>query len=284
MDLAIPWWYHRYRKIANYRDRQDWAPRQHDKMKVSIAWSLLLPLVPPLAYGHTFPSARDYNICGHLYNIIIPNGEIKFTTITAACTGTTKMGLQCLHHESGLGYFKYGEYQCQEHDYCLPTTWKTMLGSDVKADAGCIPLKDPIGMKLSGDADDYACSSGFIVGDDPIYVKSVISTDHAVYLPYMQECTIIQSGTSKHIFSRAPCEQQSVLLQLNAKTTYQACVQMSYKLAAFAIGFTWHLRPPGIQARDLHHSKPLSEMFTIDNSTSTTSKVRFDIVIGDSEL
>ncbi|KAE9976004.1 hypothetical protein EG327_008278 [Venturia inaequalis] len=132
-------------------------------------------------------------------------------------------------------------------------------------------------VKGAADTDNYACSSGIKVGNDPLYLLSSISTDKPALENSLTSCSIVRSGTQDAIYRHMPCPRTSVIIKLAARTTYQACVHTAIAVAAMSVGFTWHLDSPGKTRRDLGE-KPLSELFTVvGNSTASDG---FRIVIG----
>ncbi|KAE9982609.1 hypothetical protein EG328_010740 [Venturia inaequalis] len=153
-----------------------------------------------------------------------------------------------------------------------------LTGNTGATDAGCIHPVSPSGVKGAADTDNYACSSGIRIGNDPLLIMSSISTDNPTYESSLTSCTIVKSGTQETIYKHSPCPKSSTFLKLAARTTYQACVHTAVAVAKISVGFTWHVNSPGKTRRSLDDGKPLSEMFTIvGNSTADNA---FRIVIG----
>ncbi|QDS76695.1 hypothetical protein FKW77_000639 [Venturia effusa] len=264
-SFVAPW-------ISHHHRTNDCSAGFHaDKMKVSSAWALLLGLVSLPTHSYEFTSARDFNLCNALYAGGYGYGRVTFTTLSASCINTKKMTLRC--------YFLIGpwrprpnsEYTCVGDQWCIPPN-----PSQFFPDAGCITILQPKGLKRGGDSDNYACSSGLNIGDNPLYLLSSISTDNPIYSDAntMTECTVIRSGTTQHLYIDSPCTKQSTLIELAARTSYQACIQLADTLRDVAVSFTWHLSAPGKLARDLEGKRLSAEMFSIDNSTSSSGNFR----------
>ncbi|RDI87074.1 hypothetical protein Vi05172_g2905 [Venturia inaequalis] len=246
-------------------------------MKVFNAFSLILPLVSlSTCKVYEFTSAKTFNICGKVYNGGWGWGRVEMGTISAQCLDQKQMSMRCWHHLPRSGGEAPGEYTCSgRKQSCLPAF---PAGKNFP-DAACITLFDPMGTKGAGDLDNYACSSGVNVGNAPIWVLSSISTDKPIYVDSTTECSVVRSGTQNSIYKSSHCDKTSTVLKLAAKTTYQACIRTAAALAKTSVSFTWHLSGPGKLTRGLQqHGNPISEMFTIDNSTSNGA---IQIVIGD---
>ncbi|KAE9961743.1 hypothetical protein EG328_001812 [Venturia inaequalis] len=263
-------------------------------MKVYIATFFLVKvyittflLILPFAYGFEFASAKGINLCARKFDGGSGFGRVSFTTESAACRGEKKMHLWC-QYTHPTNRIRGEIYDCEGDESCVPHEYQPGHLGD--ADAGCIVLRSPSGVKGSGDTDNHACSSGINIGNDDIYILSSISPDDSFrYLDGITTCIISKSGSNRitdRIYSKSPCPKTSTLLKLAKKTTYQACVFTALSLAKKSVGFTWHISSPGklnnrrgLEHQVEHQGKSLSEMFTIVSNNTTNDAVQ--IVIGD---
>ncbi|QDS72327.1 hypothetical protein FKW77_007782 [Venturia effusa] len=223
-------------------------------------------------YGHTFASATEYNICGKLYDVGYGPGRVAFSTREAKCKDEVTMNMDCRYiSRLGQSTKKDGEYTCEGEDKCFPSRWD-FLGEIVN-DAGCLnPPKALGGTKGQAATANHACSAGLNVGDEQIYIQSSITVDNPKYEDLLQSCKIIQDNPApkpdRIIVNYPTCDDRSHILLLKPKTTYQACIDLAVRAAVFSVGFTWHISSPGNILSRRDSTKPLSEMFTINNSTS----------------
>ncbi|RDI84630.1 hypothetical protein Vi05172_g5361 [Venturia inaequalis] len=254
-------------------------------MKISIATFFL---ILPFAYGFEFASAKDINLCGRLFNIGSGFGRVEFSTHSASCIGEKRMWFACMYtRPHNTGEFIPHERDCEGDESCVPHDESIAP----LADAGCIVLHSPSGVKGSGDTDNHACSSGIRIGNDDIFVLSSISPDSIEYGYGIKTCIISRSGSNAikdRVFSGSPCPKTSRILKLAKRTTYQACITTAVALAKTSVGFHWNIRGPGKAfhpnpRRGLEQAgKPLSEMFTIVGNNTANDALR--IVIGDREI
>ncbi|TLD21641.1 Calcium-binding protein [Venturia nashicola] len=226
------------------------------------------------AKRHTFPSAKLYNICGKLNDGGSGFGRVIFRTISAYCVDDQRMAMKCRWSNHANPLDLPAIYDCQKPDQCVNVA--KALGTE-NPDAGCQNPPQLSGVKGAADIDNHACSSGINTGDASIVLLSSITPDDPAVK--LDGCSIIQSGTQNKLFSHSPCEKSSTIITLKAKTTYQACIDTAATLAGISIGFHWHLHSTGkLRGRGLDDGRPLSEMLTIDESTSNPA---FPIVIHD---
>ncbi|RDI82559.1 RNA polymerase II subunit A C-terminal domain phosphatase [Venturia inaequalis] len=254
-------------------------------MKVYLALSLLLPST----HGYIFASAVYENICGRVLSGGWGPGRVEYRTVSAMCWDDTIIDLLCKRTMPNPipGHYDAAHWVCVEGLSCSPHDPQYMIWPD----AGCIRLQSPSGVKGNGDYDNYACSAGILIGNDPIYVLSSISTYNIAYSKKLMGCSIVKSGTKDAIYEKHPCPQTSTFLKLAAKTTYQACVTTAVALAYKTVEFKWNLKPPGklrpgkVHPRDLGQpSKPFSEMFRIvGGGINGTANHPVQIVIGNEE-
>ncbi|KAE9990711.1 hypothetical protein EG327_001058 [Venturia inaequalis] len=186
------------------------------------------------------------------------------------------MNLECNYTLPTNGGRRSGDWLCVGGAECTKASDK----GPGRHDAGCIKVGKPSGVKGAADTDNHACSSGLAVGSEDLTLLSSISTDQPNLKGAITRCTITRSGTHINIYDKTPCPQQSTLIHLAAKTTYQACIFTALAVAKTSVGFSWHLHSPGKTKRTpLGPEKLLSEMFTIENGTANANDV-FQIVVG----
>ncbi|TID26400.1 hypothetical protein E2P81_ATG00877 [Venturia nashicola] len=217
-------------------------------MKISSIISLILPLVGvSLATGDfTFLSAMDFNICGKLGNINYGWGIVRMYTLAAVCLNDHTMAINCGYIVPNVPTLRPGFYHCGGEHLCL-----NVGGEDDLADAGCVFLGKPAGVKGDGDTDNYACSAGINVGAKPIWVTSAIYADNEKYQSGVDYCTVIKTSDKTHLTKG--CEKKSKILKLAAHTAYQACIHTISALATANVAFHWHLGSTGkYPARRLH--------------------------------
>ncbi|TID15592.1 hypothetical protein E2P81_ATG07752 [Venturia nashicola] len=269
-------------------------------MKVSSVFSFILPLVSlyalasPLAsqetspnpravlnrrYEQTFISAINYNICQKEWG----GGEggpgyVRMGTILAICHGLKVMRLNCRYY-SPFEHINTHDYTCGELLVCMPTTQPGQ-----NPDAGCVAISQPTGVLEEGDMDNFACSTGINIGERPLTVLSSITTDGKTNNAAISRCSILKSGTQQYLWDHAPCESESFIVHLAARTSYQACISAAVGYIHHRVGFKWHVLPPGkLINRDTEDEKdetPFSELFTIDK-TQKRGPVDFELVVGE---
>ncbi|QDS69530.1 hypothetical protein FKW77_007572 [Venturia effusa] len=246
-------------------------------MNVFSAWPLILLLAAVPAHGWSsgwsFDSARKFNLCYQLVKKQWGPQKYRIETKTGKCNDGHTLDVFCeFDYPRGSGY-SHRSFTCPDNLACIPNA-----SGGQYPDAGCLYAPTMKGIKLAGDRDGHACSPGLRIGDEPAYVSSIIYADKPSLAKWIDACMVVQSGTDKHLYNHAPCDDKPVIIRLEALTTYQACVDANGDDAAMTtdIPYSWRLASPGNQARDLN-GKSLSEMITIDNSTDST----FSITIGD---
>ncbi|KAE9987762.1 hypothetical protein EG328_001576 [Venturia inaequalis] len=252
-------------------------------MKAFDSLSLLLPLASLFTRAHgfePFPSAKSFNLCAKLYNGGSGPGRVVFTTLQAQCTDTLTLSLSCWYALPHAGGKKGGEFQCDGGRVCLPNN---IGGKDVN-DAGCGILPQLHGEKVAFDADSRACSQGITTKGYAVYVSSRILPDNAP-ANAIRDCAVYKQGTEVSLLNAMPCPTGYETLKLEPWTTYQACVGIWPRYRPAPVRFTWHLSAPGKMGtpatRRGLHGEQFSDMFTVDNTTSTTTDAPVQIVIED---
>ncbi|KAE9992083.1 hypothetical protein EG327_010184 [Venturia inaequalis] len=256
-------------------------------MKVFSAFYLILPFAHlPFVHGQgradlEFVSAKALNACGELFNGGEGFGRVEMRTVTAVCTSQTFMALECNYTLPVHGGHRPGVWLCLKGKECTPHDDRPLDDRTSRRinDAGRLKIRSPSGVKGAADIDNHACSSGLSIGTSSLTLSSSISTDQPNLMGSLTRCTITKSGTSNYIYNKSPCPQQSTIITLAAKTTYQACIYTALAVARQSVGFTWHLHSPVKTKRTLGPEKPLSEMFTIENGTPNANDA-FQIVVG----
>ncbi|TLD22558.1 hypothetical protein E2P81_ATG07751 [Venturia nashicola] len=240
------------------------------------ALSLLLTLVSLStsvnASLKSFNSAVGVNVCGKIRNRGIGAQRTEFITVSAMCTTTEHMRLRCRYVSPFYGPEVNVDFYCYGQTRCIATN---NSGKDLaqNPDAGCNKIRKPSGVKGEGDSDNYACSSGLNVGDQDIYLLSSISADNSLnQANALLSCALQRSGDGNYkLFVHKPCEKASSVIKLLAKKTYQACISTTEAFRGQKVGFHWNVDSAGslpytLHMRDVVDKRPLSEMFTIDDS------------------
>lgn len=205
-------------------------------------------------------------------------------TTAADCTGETEMRLDCHYLLPSNGGFRGSTYTCKHPETCVDDPNVPMS----QPDAGCLEIGSPSGVKGAGKVNGHACSSGLIVGGHAVFLMMSISADGHQFDNALKSCEVVRSGTSNSIYRSSPCSKTSTLIKLAAKTTYQACIDVTNSFLRTSVPFTWHLHGPGkIRGRgldELGNERPLSEMLTVLEGGNSTANDAIRIVIGDGEL
>ncbi|KAH9826175.1 Calcium-binding protein [Teratosphaeria destructans] len=204
---------------------------------------------PRTATAIDFLSAKAFNLCAALHNGGYGPGRTEFETISAECITLHKIKIRCRTTRPRAGVELPPEiWDCPEPQFCIPAP-----GDKLRPDASCMWVPTEPGLKNPDDPDGHACSAGFKVGRNGMYILSTIRTDEASSMDSVTECkvTIIE-------------------LYLAPETTYQACITVGSALTHAAVAFHWYLNglQKGSGKRDeggsIEEVRPLAEMGTIE--------------------